>query len=44
MMLIKGRVTGNMKKVSPKKSWDEVVREYIKKRSLYINDAQDRNK
>jgi len=28
----------------PKKSWDEVVKADIKKRSLCINDAIDRNK
>jgi len=33
-----------MKRVRLKKSWDEVVKEDIKKRGLCINDAQDRNK
>jgi len=28
----------------PKKSWDDVVKEDIKKRGLCINDTQDRNK
>jgi len=33
-----------MKRGIPKKFWDEVVKEDIKKRSLRINDVQDRNK
>jgi len=38
------RVSGQMKRGRPKKSWDEVMKEDIKKRSLRINDAQDRDK
>jgi len=38
------KVPGHMKRIRPKKSWDEVVKEDIKKRVLCINDAQDRNK
>jgi len=33
-----------LEKKLPKKSWDEVVKEDMKKRDLCINDAQDRNK
>jgi len=32
------------KRGKPKKSWNEVVKEDMKKRFLYINDVQDRNK
>jgi len=32
-----------MKRGKPKKSWDEVVKEDMNKRSLCINDAQDGN-
>jgi len=39
------RVPGLMQRGRPeKKSWDEVVKEDMKKRDLCINDAQDRNK
>jgi len=38
------RVPGQIKRGRPKKSWDEVVKEDMKKRGLCINDAQDRNK
>jgi len=38
------RDPGHVKRGRPKKSWDEVVKEDIKKRGLCINDAQDRNK
>jgi len=31
-------------RVRPKKSWDEVVKEDMKKSGLCINDALDRNK
>jgi len=33
-----------MKRGKPKKSWNEVVKEDMKKKSLCINDVQDRNK
>jgi len=33
-----------MKSGRSKKSWDEVVKEEMKKRGMCINDAQDRNK
>jgi len=38
------RVPGLIKRGRPKKSWDEVVKEDMKKKGLYIHDAQDRNK
>jgi len=38
------RVPKHMKRGKPKKSWDEVVKEDIKKRGLCVNNAQDRNK
>jgi len=38
------RVPRHMKRVGPKKSLDVVVKEDMRKRGLYINDAQDRNK
>jgi len=38
------RVPGHIKRGRPKKSWDEVVKEGMKKRSLCSNDIQDRNK
>jgi len=38
------RVPGHIKRGRPKKSWDEVVKEDMKKRGLYINDALERNK
>jgi len=37
-----GRVSGHSRGC-PKKSWNEVVKD-MKKRSLYINGAQERNK
>jgi len=42
----KKRVPRHMKRGRAKKSWEEVVKEEMKKRSLCkcINDAQDRNK
>jgi len=36
------RVPGHIKRGRPKKSWDEVVKEDMK-RGLCINDTQDRN-
>jgi len=36
------KVPGHMKRGRPKKFWDEVVKEDMKKRGLCINDAQDR--
>jgi len=39
----KERVPGDMKRGRPKKSWDEVVKEDMK-RGLCINDAKDGNK
>jgi len=42
---VKGRKSSrHTKRERPKKSWDEVVKEDVKKRGLCINDAQDRNK
>jgi len=38
------RVPGHMKRKRLKKSWGEVVKEDMKKRGLYVNDAQDKNK
>jgi len=40
----KERVSGHMKRGRPKKSWNVVVKEDMKKSGLLINDAQDRNK
>jgi len=38
------RVPGLIKRGSPKKICNEMVKEDMKKRSLRINDAQDKNK
>jgi len=38
------RVSEHMKRGRPKKSWDEVVKEDMKKRGLCVNNVQDRNK
>jgi len=38
------RFPGHMKRGRPKKSWNEMVKEDMKKRGLCINDVQDRNK
>jgi len=38
------RVPSRIRRGRPKKSWDEVVKEEMKKRGLCINDVQDRNK
>jgi len=40
----KDKVLGHTKRGRPKKSWDEVVKEDVKKRGLCINDYQDRIK
>jgi len=40
----KERFPGHIKWGRPKKSWDEVVKEDMKKRGLCINDAQYKNK
>jgi len=40
----KERVSGHIKRGRQKKSRDEIEKEGMKKRSLCINDAQDRNK
>jgi len=37
-------IPGHMKIGRPKKSWDEVVKEDMKKKSLCIKDAQEINK
>jgi len=38
------KVPGHMKRGRPKKSWDELVKEDMKKRGLCINHAQDKSK
>jgi len=40
---LKERVSGHVKRGRPNKSWDEVMKEDMK-RGLRINDDQDRNK
>jgi len=39
-----GRIPGHTKKGTSKKSWDEVMKEDMKKRGLCINDAYNRKK